>query len=175
MWRVPFTTLVFLLAFGCTPKVIQFVNEESKFDKYETYLLLNFKVSDEELSKEGRKMIQEIESHIQAQLDARGYKVTQQKPDMLFRYDLIANNNSRTNLDTNPYSPFVTVNTRTFREASLLFELTDRKTRKLIWQGSIDLKQQHRPKKKDEELARAIMLIFDSYPYRALSNQPNEN
>lgn len=175
MRSVLFFIVISIVWSGCTPRVIQFVNDESNFEQYGTYLILNFKVSDEDLSEEGRNMISEIERQIHANLTERGYQSVEQKPDMLLRYDLLANNNSRTNVDNNPYSPFVTVSTRTFREASLLFELTDRKTRKLIWQGSLDLKQQHRPKKKQDELSRAIELIFDSYPYQALSKVPIEN
>lgn len=166
--------LVTLVAFSaCSPKVVQFVNDDARFKEYKSYLVVNYKINNAELSKEGLEMINDIEFQLQEQLERRGYEAVSTKPDIILRYEFISNNNSRTNVNGNPYNPFVTVNTRTFRESILLFEMTDRKTKKLIWQSSIDLKQQHKPAKKKEELDQAIATLFRTYPYRALQSEPD--
>lgn len=152
---------------------MRFVNDESKFDQYGTYLVVNYKVSNAELSKEGLELLSNIETQLQEQLNKRGYQAVSTRPDILLRYEFISNNNSRSSVSNNPYDPFVTVNTRTFRESILLLELTDRETKKLIWQGSIDLRQQHKPSKKQEELDKAIVALFNTYPYRALNATPD--
>ena len=168
--------LIFIvLVVGCSPKVVRFVNDDSSFDQYGTYLVVNYKTNNAELSKDGLELLNNIEMQLQEQLDRRGYEAVSTKPDILLRYEFISNNNSRSNINSNPYDPFVTVNTRTFRESILLFELTDRKTKKLIWQASIDLKQQHKPKKKREELNKAIAALFNTYPYRALTAKPDHS
>lgn len=158
---------------ACSPKVVQFVNDDSKFAEYATFLVVNYKVNNAELSKEGLELVADIEMQLQKQLERRGYQPTSTRPDIILRYEFISNNNSRTNVNRNPYDPFVTVNTRTFRESILLFELTDRKTKKLVWQASIDLKQQHKASKKKEELDKAIATLFNTYPYRALNANPD--
>lgn len=166
--------LIFVFfAIACSPKVVRFVNDDSKFDQYGTYLVVNYKVNNAELSKEGLELLNNIEMRLQEQLDRRGYEAVSSKPDIILRYEFISNNNSRSSVNSNPYDPFVTVNTRTFRESILLFELTDRKTKKLIWQASIDLKQQHKASKKQEELEKAIVALFNTYPYRALNANPD--
>ena len=167
----PLILVVFV--YSCSPKVVSFVNDDSKFDQYGTYLVVNYKVNNAELSKQGLELLNNIEMQLQTQLNRRGYQAVSSKPDIILRYEFISNNNSRSNVNRNPYDPFVTINTRTFRESILLFELTDRKTKKLIWQASIDLKQQHKPQKKQEELDNAIVALFNTYPYRAVHAKPD--
>ncbi|MDW3191502.1 MAG: DUF4136 domain-containing protein [Cytophagales bacterium] len=166
--------LIFILfIIGCSPKVVRFVNDDSSFAQYGTYLVVNFRTNHAELSKDGLELMNNIEMQLHEQLNRRGYQAVSTKPDILLRYEFVSNNNSRSNINNNPYDPFITVNTTTFRESILLFELTDRKTKKLIWQASIDLKQQHKPKKKQEELNKAIVALFNTYPYRALNANPD--
>ncbi len=168
-----YTLILLGVISACSPKVVQFVNDDSEFGRYSTYIMVNNKVNNAELSKEGLELLNSIETQLQQQLERRGYQAITTQPDIIFRYEFISNNNSRTNVNNSPYDPFVTINTRTFRESILLLELTDRKTRKLIWQASIDLKQQHKPLKKQEELKRAIKVLFNTYPYLALNANPD--
>lgn len=170
--RLSYLIIVFFLV-ACSPKVVRFVNDDSKFDQYGTYLVVNYKVNNAELSKEGLELLNNIEMQLQKQLNRRGYQAASTRPDILLRYEFISNNNSRSSVNNNPYDPFVTINTRTFRESILLFELTDRKTKKLIWQASIDLRQQHKASKKQEELEKAIIALFNTYPYRAFNANPD--
>ncbi|MEM9328074.1 MAG: DUF4136 domain-containing protein [Bacteroidota bacterium] len=146
--------------------MIQFVNDEADFGSYSTYLITNFKVSDTDISEDGELLLTFIETSMIEQMDKRGYNLAEREPDLLLRYELLANLNQRTNVDQSFYSPIVRVNTTTFRESALLLELTDRRTRKLVWQASIDLKES-RKKPTEVILQEAITKMYDTYLYRA--------
>ncbi len=171
-WWLILTSL--LLTVGCSQKVVNFVNEDSDFGSYSSYVIRNFKVSEANVSPEGERLLMILETSLENQMRRRDYKKVGQSPDLLLRYELLTNLNSRTNVDQTPYSPIVRVNTRTFKESALLVELTDRKTRKLVWQASIDMKD---PGKKpaDRFLQEAIVKMFNSYLYRANSSEQDQS
>ncbi|MFT7031941.1 MAG: hypothetical protein ACJA2S_000437 [Cyclobacteriaceae bacterium] len=164
--------------------VIQYIDEEADFKNYHTFKIINYKNDNKEYSSEGNAFVDSIEFYIDSQMRQRAYEV-EVRPDLMVRYELISgvesevdysNSNfygGRTNFNqfNNPYY-YGPRETRHI-EGILLLEIKERKTKKLVWQGSLDLK--YSKKKKDSNLGLmqdAITEIFTTYPYMAGRSQP---
>ena len=58
-------------------------------------------------------------------------------------------------------------------EGILLLEIKERKTRKLVWQGSLDLKYSKKSSNSNLELLKnTLFKIFKTYPYIAGNEEP---
>ncbi|MEQ8471453.1 MAG: DUF4136 domain-containing protein [Marinoscillum sp.] len=170
--------LVFLVLFGCSPKVIHFVNSKSDFSNYSSFEVVNFKASNTDISAEGAQIFRNIERNISEQLETRGYNNQQDNPDLAARYELISNQITEVRRTTNPYyfpSYGNYYTTRTLLESALLVEIFDTKTKKLVWQASVDLKKYTKRNNKEEILREAVTQLFNTYLYRANSNTPDES
>jgi len=155
---------------------VNFVNEEASFAKYATFATINTKNNEAEMSAEGLTIKKSIESAIDAQMMRRDYKKSNTAPDLIARYEIIANQVSKTSANSTGYygsfySPSFTV--RTILEAVLLVELNDVKSRKVIWQASIDLSQYDKKSAQTEVINQAVSHIFDTYLYTAGKNTSN--
>lgn len=175
-----FPIFLIVISFGCTTvKVINYVNEESSFKTYKSFAIVNYKSNDIDISAEGSKMINEIESNLENQMYRRGYEKSNSQPDVLVRYELISNQVTQTNSISpyaNPYygiSPSFT--SRTFLESALLVEMTDINTKKMIWQASVDMSKFDQADEQEKIIINAISQIFDTYLYRALSDNPDQS
>ena len=153
---------ILIICAACSQQVISFFDEEADLKSYTSYIILNFKTTEGEISTEGKAFFDTLESSLHRKLQQYGFQPST-PPDILVRYELIANTETQT--VTNP-SPFAvpSVSTRIFRESALLVELKDRETKKLIWHASIDLKQQSKKSKKEDMLKDAMEQLFTTLP-----------
>lgn len=106
----------------------------------------------------------------------RGYEESSVTPDLTLRYEVTSNTRVEiNNSQVNPYfyQPFP-ITTRTIYQSILLLELFD-SNKKLVWQGSYDLRQEKKEKKVAKAINRAVGYIFTTYPYRALSGEADES
>lgn len=179
----PVSFLLLLLA-GCTPKVVKYLNSQAKYDTFESYTLVNVKIDKRNLSASSTQLLGFIESHIKSQMEkGRGYVSSNVSPDLILRYELISNaqskkiNNNTNNNDINNilnrsiFNSNQNANTRVISESVILLELLNK--RKLIWQGSYDLNQSRRTTKNEDIIRNAINRIFTTYPYRAGQSEPD--
>ncbi|SMD39129.1 protein of unknown function [Reichenbachiella faecimaris] len=166
--------IILLLCQTCaTPKVIKFLNDELDYSKYYTYRLIHYKSDDKSYSPEGMAFFGEIEMAISQNMAAKGYEQAD-KPDLIARYEIVSTTVTESN--TRNYDPYGYNNyyfpqdARKHTEGIILIELRDRKQKKLVWQGSLDLKYKM---KKEVQLTmlESINIIFESYPYQAGSNE----
>lgn len=166
-------TAIVLLLTACNPKIIGYLDDRADFKNYKTYLMLSFNRPQEKMSAEGNEVLDRLEAFIREEMDRRGYTEVNRNPDLLLRYDLIAN--SRVETSVNPYGMtlYPTINMRTIQESALLIELKKEKNRKLIWQASIDMSDHTRKTKRKDHLQNSIYWIFTSYPYRAGQSKPD--
>lgn len=186
--------LSFVLLFSCNTqkKIIHFTNDSARFSQYKSFAIANFKVGESDISQEGLTILSEIENQIKDKMELRAYRLDNNQPDLIVRYELMSNQRveSRTaspyaygmypNMYNPMYSPFSPFGnnysyTRIILESALLLEITDLQTKKIIWQASVDLNQYSKQNKKEEILAEAISELFDTYLYRAQSNSPDES
>lgn len=176
-----FLGCIFLGLISCSSqkKVVSFTNDNINFENYNTYNIVNYKKGDQDFSSQGAIFINKIEKGITEEMNAKKYSRSK-NPDVLVRYEIISSvnsNNSNTanfNRVGNRYDPFYTPFNNNSRqiEGVLLIELKSRKTKKLIWQGSLDLKYSHKTEKNENLLINAVHHIFDAYHYEAGSNKP---
>lgn len=174
----PFFYVLFFLLVGCSPKVVHYVNSSAPFSKYASFVTVNYKVNQTELSNEGRVIFDQIASKINDQMNKRGYVRNQSNPDMIVRFELISNQVTQSDINTTSfYSPIprTYITTRTFLESALLIEINDRETKKLIWQASVDLKKYSKKDETEAILQEAIKQLYNTYPYKAGSNTPDES
>ncbi len=180
-----FSTLMLSCA---SSNVVQYLSDEAQFGSYHTYKVINYKTDNKEYSAEGNAFIDSVELYIHQQMLQRDY-TTDRKTDLLVRYELISgvetnisynNNNSgyyRRNV-RGLYSPFydpyyIGPTSSRHIEGILLLEIKESKTRKLVWQGSLDLKYSKRKEDGNLEMIKdAIREIFLTYPYIAGNAEP---
>lgn len=173
-----------LLASCSASNVIQYLDEEANFKGYHSFKIINYKNENKQYSSEGNAFVDSIEFYIGYQMKHRAYE-SAAKPDLMVRYELISGVESETDYNNSNYyggrtyySPFYDPyynGPRSSRhiEGILLLEIKERKTKKLVWQGSLDLKYSKR--KKDSNLGLmedAITEIFETYPYMAGRSEP---
>ena len=169
--------IILLLLQTCAPtKVIKFLNDELDYSQYRTYRLINYKSDDKSYDEEGLAFFTHVENAINKNMTDKGYS-RKDKPDLIARYEIVATttteNNSRTYdpyRNNNYYYSPASWNSEKRTESVILIELRDRKLKKLVWQGSLDLKYS---KKTEPQvtLSESIDRIFTTYPYSAGSNE----
>lgn len=165
--------IVLLYIQSCAPtKVVKFLNDELDYSQYHTYRLIHYKSDDKSFSSEGIAFYTEIETAIDQNMAAKGYQ-TADRADLIARYEIISTtvteSNSR-NSDPYGYNTYTfSRNARKHTEGIVLIELRDRKQKKLVWQGSLDLKYTARDEA-NLTVLESINQIFETYPYQAGSN-----
>lgn len=168
-----------LLVAGCSPRVIHFTNPSAKFGSYSTFLVVNYKANNADISAEGMAILAQIEELINGQMVRREYNVNSKNPDLLVRYEIISNQRTEVDQNSNPYYPGMmwgnSFSLRTFLESALLIEITDITTKKVVWQASVDLNKYTKSRNREELLQKAIAQIYDTYLYNAGSRQPDES
>lgn len=156
---------------GCNPKIVSYINPKAKFSEFETYRLVSTKAISKNITPENNLIFDMIMKSINNEMKKRAYEVSNVSPDLTLRYEVTSSTRVETN--TNQIAPYPQVNSRTIYESILLIELYDHK-KKLVWQGSYDLKQQRKEKKASRLIEKAVGHIFTTYPYRAKSGEVDE-
>jgi hypothetical protein len=179
-----FLIITTILAACSASKVVIYLDEESNFKNYHTFTIVNYKNENKEYSTEGNAFVDSVEFYIDNEMKLKGYK-EESKSDLLVRYELISGVESEADYSNSNYYggrpyyiPFYDpyyYGPRASRhiEGILLLEIKGRKSKKLVWQGSMDLK--YSKKKKDSNLGLmhdAIAQIFETYPYQAGTSKP---
>lgn len=165
--------LLFTLTSCASPKVIQFLNKDLDYSLYHTYRLIHYKSDDKSFAADGMAFYNQIESAIEDKMKVKGYTIAD-RPDLIARYEIVSTTTTETNsrnYDPYGYNYYLPPPTsRKYTEGIVLIELRDRKQKKLVWQGSLDLKYKMRSAS-DVAILESINKIFESYPYKAGSNE----
>ena len=155
--------LVQMLFVSCGPvKVVSYQTPNTNFSDYSSYGIL----SNENFSANNIKERDKLEGAIINEMDNRGFLFAE-KPDLLIDYQIIIGAETRVNNDfqTFPYYGgfyrFNTVNVDRYNEGILLIEVRQKK--KILWQGSLDLKYNSRSKRK-KDIGELIGVIFNEFP-----------
>lgn len=157
---------------ACNPRIVDFTNTKSDFKAYATFAVINLKANQASISPEGKEILSIIEQSISGQMMRRGYEEERTNQDLIVRYEIISNQS--TQVSQGNYSPYIpSYNFTTVRnvlESALLIEITDTRTKKLVWQASVDMEHYTKKRKQEEIIEQAITNLFDTYLYRAKSN-----
>lgn len=164
--------LILVLLLGCGVRVIQYVNDRAPFAQYEDYVLVGLKGKN--VGSDPSNLLIRIEGQIHEEMQRRDYKVSD-TPDLILRYEVVASTKTETRNSNYLYGPIFMPNSRTITESVILLEMTDAKTKKLVWQASLDLREHNKITKKKDVLKSALINIFNTYLYRAGNGQPDQN
>lgn len=148
-----------------TNKVVEYLNPEAPFTKYETFMLK----ANDKMRYQG-----DIAGFIESEMTRRGYQLSSISPDLLVVYDI--GSSSRTEIDRNNYSIYYPSfpASRNIHESFLIITLLDdRKT--LVWQGSQKLRRQSPKETMEDVLKESVHLIFKTYLYSAKSGVEDQS
>jgi len=177
-YLLPAILLAIILSSCAPPRVIQFLNENLDFSEYQTYRMINYKSNDKSFSVTGSAIFNRLETAIDSNLTVRNYQMADE-PDIVVRYEIISTIETQTN--NQRYDPYNSSsyyfsppynynnNAKKITQGVLLIEFRDKKKKKLIWQGSLDLKFSKKSTPADV-ITAAVDRIFTTYPYQAGNN-----
>ena len=120
-----------------------------------------------------------LEAAIGNQMENRGYHISH-AADLIVYYRILIDQQTDYRMDNYPsrydyYSgySYYRVHKDQYDQGTLLIELKDAESRKLVWQGTLDLKVKNRSKvSKDDIVEQTIGMIFDQYPFVAGKSEP---
>lgn len=165
--------IVGLFFYSCNPRVIQYQNENANFVNYRSFYILNSK-SDHLNAIESEEVNNRIEPFILDEMNRRGYVLDTENPDLILRFEIIYgsenNNNSNPGSFNMIYYPIISNKI----VGAVLIELVDNRTKKLIWQSSIDANNAMKKRKEKDPLKRIVSSLFNTYLYRAGNPIPDE-
>jgi len=162
-----------LFIYSCSPKVVEFLNDDMDFSNYETYRLITFKPNERSFSDTGKAYFDSLEFSIRRNMKEKSFQSANSNSDLVVRYEIITTTSGQSVQQNNYYNQLNYYQppqaTGIYQEGVLLIEFLDRKKKKLVWQASLDIRY---PKNKDKVtvIKNAIDKIFSTYPYTAGSN-----
>ncbi len=157
---------------SCGVNVVDYLNEQARFNTFESYVLLGMKGQNLGESSDQMAIIRRMENAVVSEMTRRGYRKTDDDPDLILRYEIISGSRTEQN-NTNSFY-FAPPTSRQFTESIILLEMTNFETKKLVWQASLDLREHHKITKRKDVLTSAVQNIFNTYLYRAGSSQKDE-
>ncbi len=175
-------TFLLLILVGCsTPQVISFYNERADFGNFNTFRVVNPTSDKEDFSEDAQETLEQLEEAIIGQMEKRGYRLSH-SADLLVYYRILIDQQTDYRIDDYPsrynynyYGRYNYYNVRKnqYDQGTLSVEFKNSDTRRLVWQGNLDLKVKSRSKvSKDEIVEQTIGIIFDQYPFEAGRSDP---
>jgi hypothetical protein len=169
------------LMVSCKPtlKVSADYDRSANFSAYKTfslyYLVTNRHVT--ELNED------RIWNSIRTEMLKKGYKENDRNPDIVVNAVSVVNNKKYVSANSHlygyggAYRPYgywngglvtgsrsTTVQAASYKEGSLLIEVVDSKTNKLVWQGTGNAEFEKQPKNPDAAISGAVNKILASFP-----------
>lgn len=170
----------FIAVVGCATslKVSTDYDKSANFSSYKTFGVYDVR------SKEGQVTslnADRIINAIKAEMTAKGYTESA-NPDIMVNPVTIMKDRVSVSSNTNYYGyggmyrPYgywgggagisgnTTYNTYRYKDGSLIIDVVDSKTQKMIWQGTGNAEIDKAPKDPDEFIANAVKKILEKYP-----------
>jgi hypothetical protein len=169
------------LMFSCKPtlKISSDYDRSANFSAYKTFSLYYLVTSRtvNELNEE------RIWNSIRATMSKKGYIENDHNPDLLVNAVFVVKNKKYVTASSNAYgyggvyrpygywgrgygmaSANTTFQANNYREGSLLIDVVDAKTNKLIWEGTGNSEFEKKPKNPDEVISKAVNKIMADFP-----------
>lgn len=155
--------------------VITDADQDADFNLYKSYYW-----SDEFQSDQGKDPLfynsltkKRLKSAIESEMKGRGYVLDASKPDLLINSRVLVEEKSNQSTVAYapysfyyyPFSPNTTISQR--KQGGVIIELIDKKRRQLVWQGYAPDVLETNTKNKQEEIRKAVSMIFADYEHRA--------
>lgn len=154
-------------------KVVSYQTPDTDFSAYSSYSIL----SNEYFSANNIQERDKLESAIINEMDNRGFMFAE-KPDLIIGYQIVLGAETRVRNDQQ-FFPFFgnfyrfnTIDVDRYNEGILMVEVRQKK--KVLWQGSLDLRYNSRSKTK-KDIHELIALIFREFPSPVDSTENLDN
>jgi hypothetical protein len=163
---------------GCssTLKVTTDYDKSVDFSKYKTFAFYKMKVTDNVSSLNQERIL----NSIKAEMIKKGFTQNEDAPDMLINTTAILQDKQSVSANTYGYGGYyrpygwgggyggtTTVNVYEYKDGSIIIDIIDASTQKLIWQG-IGNKEIDTPSKNpDAAIADAVFKILYGFPPKA--------
>lgn len=172
---------ILIIASCSAPKVISFHNEKIDFGNLSTFKVLHPTAIEDEMSEEMLKTQEIVEDRIVMDMKSRKYTKSDD-PDLLVKYKVILSPKSDVRVNSSYpssyyfyryyYDPYYNTNTYNYIEGVIMIDMIDAISKKLAWQGSLDIKFNPRKENLKSVLLESIKSILTEYPYVAGKSKP---
>ena len=181
-----FMTATMTLAISCKPalKVQADYDRHANFSAYKTFSLY-YLVTSRTINELNEARIW---NSIRAEMISKGYTENNRHPDLVVNAVSVLKNKKYLSASGNAYGATArpygywaaapgaisrqgTVQVSKYKEGSLLIEVTDAKTQKLLWEGTGTAELTKRPDDPDKTIRETVTKVMARFPQCSLQNQ----
>ena len=168
-------TMALLSSCGPSLKISSDYDQSADFTMYRTFSIYDLKTNGHvnELNKD------RIAKYIRAEMTKKGFKETDTRPDLMVnavtvikdKRSLVANSSYynyggfyRPYTYWAPASSYTTLSTYQYKDGSLVIDVVDAKTKKMIWEGSASAQFEKKPENPDAAISSTVAKIMERFP-----------
>ena len=169
-------TVAFATSCGPTLKVSSDYDRTVNFSAYKTYSIYNLKSKNVNQLNEDR-----IIKYLNAEMAKRGFTQDNKNPDLMVNALTVLKDRRGISATTNyygyggiyrPYGSwgapgYTSVSTYNYKDGSLVIDMIDAKTQKMIWTGSGSAEVYNKPKNPEEVISEVVGKIMAEFPIGA--------
>ena len=163
---------------SCTPSlnIRSDYDHAVDFNTYKTYSVYNLRTKGDVNSLNADRIVK----YIRAEMEKKGYREDVNKPDLMINAVSVLKNKQGISASGTSYgygglyrpysywgmpsSGYATVQTYEYKDGSLIIDVVDAKTRKLVWQGSANAEMSKAPKNPDAAISDVVGKIMETFP-----------
>jgi hypothetical protein len=143
-------------------------DHSADFSKYKTYMWIK-----EPVTPKDPLIQQRIINAVNAQLMAKGLRLVDSNADLGVSVNVATQEKQTLNTFYDGFGPWgwglgATTTVETYTEGTVVADLFDAKTKKVVWRGSGSKEISRKPEKVSEQAEKAIEKMFKNYPPRGL-------
>jgi hypothetical protein len=168
---------IFMVA--CAPR-IKVTSDYDRFIDFSNYQ--TFKLAQQTTMGQVNSLNRDrITNSIHDEMDKKGFVQSDIEPDLIIHAVTVVKNKRALSVNSNavghsrfygphgfwgtPTNGHATVRSNDYKEGTLVIEILDAKTRKLIWTGTANSELNKKPKNPDEAIRTAVAKVLTTFPY----------
>ena len=162
--------LIIILSVSCAPtvKVTTDYDRSANFSAYKTFTVDNFPTNVNDLNA------RRIFNSIRGEMIKKGYTETDNNPDLVVNVISILKDKKYISATNNgAYGPFgfwagdnTIARVYDYKDGSLIIDVVDIKTNRLLWEGKGNAEIMQQPKDPDEAIGNAVAKIMNTFPQK---------
>jgi len=169
-------TIALISSCGPTLKVSSDYDRSADFTAYKTFSMYDLKTTGgvNQLNKD------RITKYIKAEMKNRGFKENNSNPDLMVNAVTVIKDKRSLVARSDfygyggfyrpytywraPASANTTVSTYEYKDGSLVIDVVDAKTRKMIWEGTANAQFDRKPQNPEEAISKTVSKIMEEFP-----------
>ncbi len=169
--------ILFAASCGSTLKVYTDFDKNAVFSNYKTFSVYNLKTTGSVSQLNADRIV----NAIKAELTSKGFQEAGSNPDLIINAVTLLKDKQSVSASSNYYGyggiyrPYgywgggmgvgsTTVSTYTYKDGSLIIDVVDNKTQKMVWQGTGNAEIDKAPKDPDAAIKAAVTKILANFP-----------